>query len=441
MTSTTASPDPVAVDMASLLGDPKANPVAESPLAKALASVPPDEAVAEVPQAHLEFRSLLAPDQRELLAGRGVELANRLLADRNALLDFGQSALAKVNQTSSELLAAQRDIELPEADQVVNGILRQLDGFSAQFESGKVKGLMNKLRHAMRSGKSTLKAMYRESKSIEQRLDAAAGQTRQLELRLADNVSRGQQLYKANDDSLTGLVGVLAALEQVREEGAKRAAEMEARLASTPADDPGRAGLEEEAQTLAEAIQAVELTLFDWRQQFFLAYALSPAVRNLIGVSFTMQRRLQVFRTMGLPGGKKSLVMWQQAALAKESGEVGQALADGTARLIEGAFQAAGQAVAETAKAAQAPILPEQAIWTIRDSIKAQCDGLVEASRWGRAVRGQLLTAMETSEREIGAAVTEARTTIVREVLADVQSPTPQAPTPDADILQALGVK
>jgi uncharacterized protein YaaN involved in tellurite resistance len=148
-----------------------------------------------------------------------------------------------------------------------------------------------------------------------------------------------------------------------------------------------------------------------------------------------------VFRTMGLPGGKKSLVMWQQAALAKQSAEVGRSLADGTAKLIEGAFQAAGQAVTETARAAQAPILPEQAIWTIRDSIRTQCEGLVEASRWGRSVRAKTLTAMETSEREIGSATTEARQTIVREILADVQAPTPQAPAPDADILQALGVQ
>ncbi|MDR2377944.1 MAG: toxic anion resistance protein [Bifidobacteriaceae bacterium] len=438
---TTTPAEPAAVDMASLLGDPKANPVAETTLAKALSTVQPDEAAATGEQAHVHFRSLLTAEQRELLAGRADELADKLLGDRNALLDFGQGALTKVNQTSSELLAAQRDIDLPEADLVVNGILRELDGFSAKFESGQLKGILNKIRHSMRSTKATLKAMYRESKSIEQRLDTAAGETRRLELRLADNVSRGQQLYRANDESLTGLVGVLAALEEVRDAGAKRATEAEAKLAAMAQDDPARPAAEEEAQTLAEGVEAVELTLFDWRQQFFLAYALSPAVRNLIGVSFTMQRRLQVFRTMGLPGGKKSLVMWQQAALAKQSAEVGQALADGTARLIEGAFQAAGQAVAETAKAAQTPILPEQAIWTIRDSIKAQCEGLVEASRWGRTVRGQLLSAMETSEREIGAAVTDARTTIVREVLAGVQAPTPQAPAPDADILQALGVK
>ncbi|MDR2253539.1 MAG: toxic anion resistance protein [Bifidobacteriaceae bacterium] len=433
--------EPVTVDMASLLGDPKTNPVPQTPLAKAVAQVPPDEAGAAPSASHFQFRSLLAADQRQLLEARADQLADSLLMDRNALLDFGQSALTKVNQTSSELLTAQRGIELPEADLIVNGILRQLEGFSAKFESGKMKGLGNKLKRAFRSGKATIKAMYRESKSIEQRLDMAAGQTREMELRLADNIARGQQLYRANDESLTGLVAVLAALEQVREVGAKRATEVEARLAAIPEGDPQRPAVFEEAQTLAEGIEALEQTLFDWRQQFFLAYALSPAVRNLIGVSFTMQRRLQVFRTMGLPGGKKSLVMWQQAALAKESAEVGQALSDGTARLIEGAFQAAGQAVAETAKAAQAPILPEQAIWTIRDSIKAQCDGLVEASRWGRTVRGQILTAMETSEKEIGAAVNEARTTIVKEILAGVQAPTPEAPAPDADILEALGVK
>ncbi|MDR2374397.1 MAG: toxic anion resistance protein [Bifidobacteriaceae bacterium] len=306
---TTTPAEPVAVDMASLLGDPKANPVAETPLSKALASVPPDDAAGE--PAHVQFRPLLPPDQRELLATRGPQLADKLLVDRNALLDFGQVALTKVNRTSSELLAAQRDIELPEADEIVNGILRELEGFSARFESGQIKGIVNKILNVLRSTKATLKSMYRESKSLEQRLDMAAGETRRLELRLADNVSRGQQLYKANDESLTGLVGVLAALEQVREEGAKRAEEIEAKLAELPADDPTRAGVEEEAQNIAEALQAVDMTLFDWRQQFFLAYALSPAVRNLIGVSFTMQRRLMVFRTMGLPGGKKSLVMWQ----------------------------------------------------------------------------------------------------------------------------------
>jgi uncharacterized protein YaaN involved in tellurite resistance len=375
------------------------------------------------------------------LAERGEELADRLLGDRGALLGFGQSALERVNQTSSELLRAQREIELPEADQVVNGILRELDGFSAQFENGKVRGLINRIRHALRSTKSTLKAMYRESKSLEDRLDAAAGQTREMELRLADNVSWGQQLYRANDASLTGLVGVLAALEQVAEVGAGRAAAAEAKLTAIDAADPARMAAQEEAATLAEGIEALDQTLFDWRQQFFLAYALSPALRNLIGVSFAMQRRLLVFRTMGLPGGKKSLVMWQQAALAKQSAEVGQSLADGTAKLIEGAFQAAGQAVTETARAAQAPILPEQAIWTIRDSIRTQCEGLVEASRWGRSVRAKTLTAMETSEREIGTATTQARQTIVREILTGVQTPTPQAPAPDADILQALGVK
>ncbi|MDR3202798.1 MAG: toxic anion resistance protein [Bifidobacteriaceae bacterium] len=439
--TTTPAPDPVQIDLAAILGDPQANPVAETPLAKAVARVSPDDAAAPPAQSHFEFRSMLSADQRSALESRAPELADRLLADRNTLLAFGSKVLDKVNATTATLLAAQRGIELPDANLIVNGILRELDGFSAKFENERVRGLVGRLREAFNSSKNTLKAMYRESKSIEDRLDIAANETRAMELKLADNVSRGQQLYKDNDESLTGLVGVLAALEQVRDAAKERAAALTAELAALPDQDPARAGVEERYATLAESVEALEQTLFDWRQQFFLAYAMSPAVRNLIGVSYAMQRRLQVFRTMGIPGGKKSLAMWQQAALAQQSGEVGHTLAEGTNKLIQGSFTAAGKAVADVAKAAQEPVVTEETIWAIRDSIRAQCDGLVEAGRWGRAVRAKTLAAMETSEREIGQSVTVARETVVREILAEAQAPAEQAPAPDQDVLRALGIE
>ncbi len=155
-----------------------------------------------------------------------------------------------------------------------------------------------------------------------------------------------------------------------------------------------------------------------------------------------MQRRCQVFRTMGLPSARTSLAMWQQAALAKEGAEMGSAVQKGTNDLVRGAFEATGQAVTETARASQTPLIDEDTIWAIIESIKVQCDGLVAADKWGREVRARNLKALEQGEGTIRTTFTESRRQLVANAVAATSSSSVEAaPLPEKDILGALGVE
>jgi uncharacterized protein YaaN involved in tellurite resistance len=139
--------------------------------------------------------------------------------------------------------------------------------------------------------------------------------------------------------------------------------------------------LQEIHSNLAGAVGELEKTWFDLRQQFFLGYAQAPSIRNLILVSATMQRRCQVFRTMGLPSARSSLAMWQQAALAQEGAAMGEAVQKGTNNLIQGAFKNSADAVEQVAKASQMPIINGIAATQVARNVGTEIFGSASAAK------------------------------------------------------------
>ena len=184
-----------------------------------------------------------------------------------------------------------------------------------------------------------------------------------MELKLADNVTRAVRRTRTPRPRWRASWQVLAALEQIIDVAKQQFAEADAALKGADAKGAadGLVSLAYGGRTVSlerasrdsrqprRGISELEKTWFDWRQQFFLGYAQAPSVRNLTLVSATMQRRCQVFRTMGLPSARSSLAMWQQAALAREGAEMSNAVQRGTNELIKGAFEKTADAVEQAA--------------------------------------------------------------------------------------------
>lgn len=452
-----ATPTPPAlpgVNFKELLGAPESNPEPATALESALAKVTPEDAAAAAPsEATFQFRSLLTDDQRADLERNAPGVAAQMVGDFQAIIRFGEPVLTKLNASSTQLLAAQRDIKVPPAEDMVNDLLREMDGFQKKYRNEKVESAVRKVVDFIRGATYSLKTLVREAKPISDKIDIAETKLKEMELRLADNVTRGQQLHKNTVETLQDVVAVLAALEQINEVvRADFAAADEALKGAEVLGDMGSVQFQDRTMTvnelrelhgqLATASSEIEKTWFDWRQQFFLGYAQAPSIRNLILVSATMQRRCQVFRTMGLPSARTSLAMWQQAALAQEGAEMGSAVQKGTNDLVKGAFEATGKAVTETARASQTPLIDEDTIWSIIESIKVQCDGLVAADKWGREVRARNLKALEQGEGTIRTTFTESRRQLVANAVAATSSSSVEAaPLPEKDILGALGVE
>jgi uncharacterized protein YaaN involved in tellurite resistance len=445
------------IDFGSLLGNPASNPQPASPLENQLAQVTPQDAAASRPsEAQFSFRTLLTEQQLADLRKSAPAVAEQMAADYNAIIKFGAPVLERLTATSSQLLNAQKDIKIPQAEAIVNDLLREIDGFAKKYRNVRLENGVKKVVNFLRGIKYTLTTLARESRPIADKIDMAEVKLKEMEIKLADNVTRGQTLHKNTLTTLQEVAAVLAALEEITDCVKREFADVDALLKGV--DAPGPAGavekidykgrqvtvneLQEIHSNLAGAVGELEKTWFDWRQQFFLGYAQAPSIRNLILVSATMQRRCQVFRTMGLPSARSSLAMWQQAALAQEGAAMGEAVQKGTNNLIQGAFKNSADAVEQVANASQMPIINEETVFVVIDSIKRQCEGLVAADKWGRELRARNIKALEAGEHQIEADFTESRRKLVENAIAaTAESSLTQAPMPESDALKQLGVK
>lgn len=445
------------IDMAALLGGAVDSQPA-TPLEKALATIDPNDAAATtLAEVKFQFRDMLNPDQLQTLKLNAPAIAQKMITDSNAIMSFGEPVLKKLNSTSSQMLEAQKNIEVPEAGEIVNNLLREIDGYSKKYRNDKVESFADKITGFFRKNAYSLKTMVRESKPIADKIDMAEVALVSMETKLAENATRGRLLHTSTIQILQEVVAVLAALEEISEVAHSEFEQADALLleAEAKAGPNGLAAVEWKGRSmplnefrefhtdLANGVSELEKTWFDWRQQFFLGYAQAPSVRNLILVSVSMQRKCQTFRTMGLPSARNSLVMWQQAALAKQGAEMGTALNDGTNKMIQEAFGATADAVKQVAEASQQPIVSEETVWAVIDSVKAQCDGLVAADRMGRELRRKNLTALESGEKSINKDFTESRRQLVQNA---IQATSPQAIAGDSvsgevDVLAQLGVK
>lgn len=449
MTSTVPS-----INMAALLGEESTNPIPATPLEKELAVVEPQDAAAATRQeAAFQFRSLLDGKQLEQLRTAAPAVAKRMNEDNSAILAFGAPVMERLNSAASQMLRAQAAIDIPQADAIVNDLLREMDGYKAKYSNAKLEEGFTKLKNFFTGVKYSFTAMVRDSKPIEEKLDLAALNLQRMELKLRDNQIRGKQLHGTIMASLTEVVGVLAALEEIQEHLADEAREADSLLQQADTTLQGGLGvvtwqgkkisvneLREVHSQLASSLSQVEQTWSDWRQQFFLGYAQAPSVRNITLVSSTMERRCASFRTMGIPSAKMTLAAWQQAALAKEAGEQGEAINEGVNRFTQEAFSSIGSTVEAVAKASQAPLITEETIFAVVDSIRQQCEGLVAADKWGREMRARNLKAMEAGERQIAGDYTKSRQALIQQAL-EASGPLEAAPLPEEDVLKELGIK
>lgn len=408
----------VAIDFAALIepGDTQASEVQATPLEQAIAEAPGAEASVSRPdEASFKFRSLLTAKQMEDLERGAPILAKKFVDDVNQIVSFGGPVMEKMNSASVQLLEAQREIKIPEADQVVNDMLRTMDGFEKKWRSQKLEDAVNTVVGWFKKTKYTLSTMVRESRPISDKIDLAEVKLQEMESALADNIARGQLLHAQTLSHMDDVVAVLAALEQViqelreefdgadallREAEVSKASSVEYKGELIPV-----AELREIHSKLSFVLSETEKTWSDWRTQFFLGFAHAPATRNLIVTTFALRRRLATFRTMGLPSARQSLVMWQQAAFAREGAELGESVQEGTNKLIQGAFAETAKSIEVVANAAQAPVITEDTIWAVIDSVKAQCEAIVTADRAGRALRSRNLQALERGEHTIEDAV------------------------------------
>lgn len=400
----------------------------------------------------LKFRNQLSADDLKSVQEAAPKLANKFVNNWSSIIDFGSEVMDNVNNINARLLDEQKDTEIPQADAIVNGILREIDGYSAKYSDPKVKNFITKILHKMKGTGYTLQSMIRDSRPIANKLDIASGQLQKMENELRDNVLRGHELRKATLKALNDMVKVLAVFEEVIDVSRQTALKMESALKDAEAKgtdtiinwDDKNYTIEEfkeifENQT--SSLGEIEKTWFAWRQKFFLYGANVTATRNIINMSFGLQRTCQRVRVDAIPAARNQLVVWQQAEKGREGARMAESANAGVDRLIAGSAQGTADAVAEIADANQRTMISEETIMKITQGIHDQFTAIVEAEKNGRAIRERSLQVIQQSELAISQASKEAQTALIESAMTSVRADAEAIKNHDTkNVLDQLGV-
>ena len=397
----------------------------------------------------IKFRNQLDEKDLEAVRKAAPDLAKKMVKDYTFIIDFGAEVMEDLDNVSSRMLEEQKGIKLPEADQAVNGILKELDGYSAKYADPKTRNFFNKIVQKFKGSTYTIKNMVRDAKPIADKLEIAKAEILQMELKLQDNVRRGQALRKVTVKTVDDLVKVLALFEEIIDVSRQEALAMDNKRKVAEAAGPDSVitwedqkytieEFNELLQTQVNAIGEMEKTWFTWRQKFFIYTANISAIRNIVATSIGLLRTCHRVRTDAIPAAKHQITAWQQAELANQGAEMANRANEGVDRLIAGASKGMAEAVIKGAEANQRPILSENTIVAMTEDLKRQFTAMVDAENKGREVRARNLGIMEQSEKAIAQASEEARQALLENAMAVVRENTATSNKAEADDILSI---
>lgn len=370
------------------------------------------EMAAKTPsEAHFRFRELLAPEKLAELQKNAPQVADLFIADVNQIMKFGGPTIAKMRQTSIEMLEAQKNVEIPEADKIIGDLLRNMDGMSSRYSNIKFEEFGKKIMGIFHSAKYSVKNLSRDMKSMEDKLDLTELKLTEMDSILAENVTRGQILHQRTLQHMNEVVSVLADLEEIIENIRKDYQEVDVILTDATASGEQHVEYQGRRMTVNElqevhaqislALSESEKSWHDWRQQFFLGWANAPATRNLVITTISLRRRLLVFKDMGIQSGRHAMVTWKQAVEARQGAELGNMVQSATNQMLQKTYAEVADTTKLIAEASQAPIITEETVKSMIESVKKQARSVVEADRAGRELRAKNVQALERGEVEI----------------------------------------
>lgn len=393
------------------------------------------EVIATSPsKANIEFRSRLDADVLANVKQKAPGLALEMMKDPSIAIDFGRDVVEGLNSLSVRLLKEQENTDIPEADVIVNNVLRELDGYQAKYkykEPGTIAKFFSKISNKGKEGFYDLKTMVRDSKPIEIRLLEAEGQIQKMELDIDENIERSKQLRDMTLSSIDDIALVIAIFEEIIENVSNKAVEASTLLKnaednnqSTIEFDGKKYSVEQFREVLADILMAegeIEKTWFNWRQKFFLYVINIASTREIINNSVSLKRTANRVRADAIPAARTQLAAWQQAVRVEQNADMINKTNEGMEKLILGASRGQLSAIETASKANQKVMLSEETILELTENLKKQFEVMVEAEAVGREIRTKNLEIIRQSEKVLSNASAEAQSQLITQTIKQLQ--------------------
>jgi len=345
---------------------------------------------------------MLSPAQQQQAQEAAVQLLPKMLDNTQLLSDFGNQALEGVNMQVARIFKEIGPVEIPELTSMMQQINDSMRSFRKKYDPTipQVRDAFNRFMESVRGifqrGRDIVEMLFEEAQTVEQQLDRIAGEltTRQREMRR--NVVLCDELYKANEDAISQLIGTIAVMEGVRDQAVTALDQ-----AVISPDDPNHRDIEEQRSRLSEFISAMEVRINEFQQRLFVAWSTSPQVRNTRSLHYGLGQRLALMVNLTIPTMKLTIAQWGLLMQAEQAAKMQQVVADGANEVLTAYAQASGRAAGEIAKTIQTPTLRPETILEVAVSLDDQAESMIQALEYGRGARQEVVDALLTAQASI----------------------------------------
>ncbi|HEP2412079.1 TPA: toxic anion resistance protein [Streptococcus pyogenes] len=370
----------------------------------------------------ISFFEKLSADQQTAITAKAPALVDTFLADQNALLDFGQSAVEGVNATVNHILAEQKKLQIPQVDDLLKSTNRELNGFIAKYKDATPVDLDKKpnfLQKLFKQSRDTLQEFYFDSQNIEQKMDSMAAAVVKQEDTLARNIVSAELLIEDNTKSIEHLVGVIAFIEASQKEASQRAAALQKDLKTKDSATPDYQIKADLLARTTEVINTLEQQHTEYLSRLYVAWATTPQMRNLVKVSSDMRQKLGMLRRNTIPTMKLSIAQLGMMQQSVKSGMTADAIINANNAALQMLAETSKEAIPALEQSAQNPTLSMKSVTSLAESLVAQNNGIIAAIDHGRKERAQLESAIIRSAETINDSVKLRNQNIVQALLSE----------------------
>ncbi|HEQ9697899.1 TPA: toxic anion resistance protein [Streptococcus pyogenes] len=370
----------------------------------------------------ISFFEKLSADQQTAITAKAPALVDTFLADQNALLDFGQSAVEGVNATVNHILAEQKKLQIPQVDDLLKSTNRELNGFIAKYKDATPVDLDKKpnfLQKIFKQSRDTLQEFYFDSQNIEQKMDSMAAAVVKQEDTLARNIVSAELLIEDNTKSIEHLVGVIAFIEASQKEASQRAAALQKDLKTKDSATPDYQIKADLLARTTEVINTLEQQHTEYLSRLYVAWATTPQMRNLVKVSSDMRQKLGMLRRNTIPTMKLSIAQLGMMQQSVKSGMTADAIINANNAALQMLAETSKEAIPALEQSAQNPTLSMKSVTSLAESLVAQNNGIIAAIDHGRKERAQLESAIIRSAETINDSVKLRDQNIVQALLSE----------------------
>ncbi|HER8323046.1 TPA: toxic anion resistance protein [Streptococcus pyogenes] len=365
----------------------------------------------------ISFFEKLSADQQTAITAKAPALVDTFLADQNALLDFGQSAVEGFNATVNHILAEQKKLQIPQVDDLLKSTNRELNGFIAKYKDATPVDLDKKpnfLQKLFKQSRDTLQEFYFDSQNIEQKMDSMAAAVVKQEDTLARNIVSAELLIEDNTKSIEHLVGVIAFIE-----ASQRAAALQKDLKTKDSATPDYQIKADLLARTTEVINTLEQQHTEYLSRLYVAWATTPQMRNLVKVSSDMRQKLGMLRRNTIPTMKLSIAQLGMMQQSVKSGMTADAIVNANNAALQMLAETSKEAIPALEQSAQNPTLSMKSVTSLAESLVAQNNGIIAAIDHGRKERAQLESAIIRSAETINDSVKLRDQNIVQALLSE----------------------